>query len=87
MAYKIKSKKLKEKKESYKTTLYAVDYNDGESETFEIFETKEEAEKFAKKMKGHLWVADFNKEFVFMENGLLNYEDVSSLYKNRRNLK
>ena len=85
MAYKIKQPKAKEKKTNYKT-LYAVDYDENNEDegTFEIFNTKKEAETFSKKVKGKLWVAEFNKDFIFVEEGNLNYEDNAYLYKNRR---
>lgn len=90
MAYKIKSRKEiylhKDKDKNYRI-LYAVDYDYGEGETFEIFKTKEEAQTFAKKYKGKIWIAQFNKKYISKEDtGELNYEDYADLYKNRRNL-
>lgn len=93
MAYKIKSKKLKEKivfDDKFYRKMYAVDYGEEEGEegmgTFEIFPSLKEAKKFQKKVNGKLWEANFRKKDIFIEDGVWNYEDNAYLFKNRKNL-
>ena len=67
--------------------LIAVEYNpmDGNyNNTFKIFESIREAYKFGMSLKRwqkrKFFIADFNKELIYEEDGELNYKDHGDLY-------
>ncbi len=72
--------------------MIAVDYyntentdpkDDDATTTYEIFESLEDAWKFAKENEKYfirMWVADFNLDYIYKEEGSWNYEDTAYTY-------
>ena len=68
--------------------MYGVEYYnalpDIEGSTFEIFETIKEAKAFALEVAVlYIFMADFNKERLYQEDGHWNYEDFSDTFENQ----
>jgi len=80
--------------------LYAVEYiyeedadNFNPNGSMEVFLRESEAREFAdtidEALVSDIFTADFNREFVYIEDGKLNYEDCSELmdWDSRRSIK
>jgi hypothetical protein len=80
-------KVLKNSKIMKRKLMFAVEYRTtiDENHTFEIFETREKADRFIKHVgiaSLELFTADFDTESLYIEDGEWNYNDSATLMEN-----
>ena len=65
--------------------MYAVEYKTDSSSTYEIFENYEYALAFANSNENSmfLFVADFNKDRIYLDCGTWNYDDFADTFINQ----
>lgn len=66
--------------------MYGVEYKTDSSSSYDIFETYEDALAFANSNENSmfLFTADFNKDRIYQEDDIWNYEDFADTFINQK---